>query len=113
MKIRGTENNEYILREIGKRIKDVRIAQSMTQREMAVSAGVASKTIERIENGENVKLENILNVLRVLKILQNIDNLIPEQEFLLAEDLTPKRQRVSKKRTEERNATEWRWGDEI
>ncbi|MBQ8879143.1 MAG: helix-turn-helix transcriptional regulator [Lachnospiraceae bacterium] len=113
MKIYGTENNYYILKEIGKRIKDTRIVLSMTQKDMALKAGVAPKTIERIENGENVKIENLLNVLRVLNLLQNFEILVPEQEFLTQEEHSKKRQRASKKRVEDKEASGWKWGDEL
>ena len=66
MKIYGTESNDYILKEFGKRIQDTRISVTMTQRELAERAGVSLSTMERIENGDNVKIENILNVMRAL-----------------------------------------------
>jgi len=113
MKIYGTENNNYILKEIGKRIKDTRIVLSLTQKDMALKEGVAPKTIERIENGENVKIENLLNVLRVLNLLQNFEILVPEQEFLTQEEHSKKRQRASKKRVEDKEASGWKWGDEL
>ena len=58
MKIYGTESNDYILKEFGKRIQDTRISVTMTQRELAERAGVSLSTMERIENGDNVKIEN-------------------------------------------------------
>ena len=73
MKIHGTESNDYILKELGKRIQDIRISVAITQRELAERAGVSPSTMERIENGENVKIENILNVMRALSLLNNLD----------------------------------------
>ena len=113
MKINGSENNTFILAEIGKRIKEIRVTHSMTQKEMAEKAGVSTKTVERIESGENVKIENLLNVLRILNFLQNINLLVPEQEFLSVEEKEKKRQRVSKKKIVDNDVNEWKWGAEI
>ena len=112
MKITGNENNTYILTEIGKRIKDIRVIHSMTQKELAEKAGVSAKTVERIENGENVKIENLLNVLRILNFLQNLNLLIPEQEYLSVEEREKKRQRASKKALIVKEDNSWKWGDE-
>lgn len=111
MKIYGTENNIFIMSELGNRIKDLRISLDMTQKELAQKAGISPKTMERIENGENVKIENLLNVFRVMNILQNLDILIPEQQVLLLEKELPKRKRVSRKRTVDVDYI-WKWGDE-
>lgn len=111
MKITGTENNIFILQELGKRIKDTRIAISLTQKELAAKAGISEKTMERMEQGENVKIENLLNVFRVLGILQNLEILIPEQEFLTIKEADNKRKRASKKGVKKESSA-WKWGDE-
>lgn len=113
MKLYGTENNEIIMKELGKRIQDMRISMNLTQSEMAEQSGVALRTIARIENGESVKVENVLNVLRILRVLPNLDLLIQEQVLTPTElvDYGKKRKRVSgrKKAPEEKK---WTWGDE-
>lgn len=113
MKLYGTENNEIIMKEMGIRVKDTRIAIDLTQKELAERAGISQRTIERIENGENIKVENIINVLRAMQLLQNLDNLIPEQKIRPTElhDRNKKRVRAtSKKRVDV--TIEWKWGDE-
>lgn len=113
MKLSGTENNEIIMKELGKRIQDIRISMNLTQTEMADRSGVALRTVARIENGESVKVESVLNVLRVLKVLPNLELLLQEQVLVPTEivDHGKKRKRVSaKKKTQEKKA--WVWGDE-
>jgi transcriptional regulator with XRE-family HTH domain len=115
MKIHGTENNLYILKEFGKRIQDVRISMRITQKELAERSGVSASTMERIEKGENVKIENILNVLRALSLLANFDVLVPEQEIVptIVIERRVKRQRVRhKKANEDKIEIEWKRGDE-
>ena len=111
MKILGEENNEWILIELGKRIKDIRISQSITQEELAHSAGLSFSTVVRLENGEGSNIENLMKILRVLNLVQNFDLLVPEQQPSPEELFKnkPKRQRASKKKKD----TEWKWGDEL
>lgn len=113
MKLLGTENNEAIMKELGKRIQDVRISMNLTQAELAKQAGIALRTMARIENGESVKVESVLNVFRVLKVLPNLEMLIQEQTWVPTDliDYGKKRRRVSsKKKIAEKK--EWIWGDE-
>lgn len=112
MKIYGDENNAFILKELGQRIKDIRIGQSMTQKEFSVIAGVSFSTITRIENGEGTSMDNLMKVMRVLGLLQNFDLLIPEQELMPDEIFQnkSKRKRVSKAKSTDKS--DWIWGDE-
>lgn len=111
MKITGDENNKLILEELGRRIKDIRIGRSITQQELAHSAGVSFSTVVRVENGVGVNIENYMKILRILDLLQNFSLLIPEQQPTPEEFFgnMPKRQRASKPKKER----EWKWGDEV
>lgn len=112
MRIHGDENNAFILKELGQRIKDIRIRRSMTQTELSANAGVSFSTVVRIENGEGVNIENIMKVMRALNLLQNFNDLVPEQE-LTPEELFQNKQkpkRVSKLQKVSEN--DWVWGDE-
>ncbi|MEE1314465.1 MAG: helix-turn-helix transcriptional regulator [Faecalimonas sp.] len=113
MRIFGKENNEIILKEMGIRIKDIRIANEMTQKELAMRAGIAPRTVERIENGENVKVENILHILRAMNLLQNLENLVPEQNLRPTDlhDCRKKRVRATSRRQVD-YLVDWKWGDE-
>lgn len=110
MKITGDENNKAILKEMGRRIKEIRISRSITQQELSQSAGVSFSTMVRVENGEGVNIENYMKILRVLELLPNFELLIPEQRPTPEELFKgiPKRQRASKRK----QAREWKWGDE-
>lgn len=114
MTLNGDENNQTIMREMGQRVQDSRIAMNMTQTQMAERSGVALRTVSRIENGESVNFENILNVLRVLGMLGNLNQLIQEQVIApteMADRGSKKRKRATaaKKRPEKEV---WVWGDE-
>lgn len=112
MKIYGYENNIFILNELGKRVKDIRVSHSMTQTELAEKAGISYNTVVRFEKGDGTKLENLIKIMRVLGVLQNFDLLIPEQELTPEEIFKggSKRKRASKTRKEDKS---WIWGDEM
>lgn len=113
MRIFGNENNQTIMRELGQRIQDNRIAMNLTQAQMAERSGVALRTVVRIENGESVKVESVLNILRALGVLGNLNEMIQEQELKPTEliDIGKKRKRVTAARTAQEKRT-WVWGDE-
>ncbi|MBO5336392.1 MAG: helix-turn-helix domain-containing protein [Lachnospiraceae bacterium] len=111
MKIENTHSNISILKEMGQRIKDIRIGQSLTQKELCEKAGVSFNTVVRIENGEGSNINNLMRIMRALGLIENFNLLIPEQEQLPEEAFKSeyKRKRVSKSRLDK---VEWQWGDE-
>ena len=112
MKIYGEENNIFLLKELGERIKDIRIANNMKQEEMAEYAGVSLSTVRRIESVNGSTMDNFLRILRCLNLIQNLEILIPEQHLSAHEIYRqiPKRQRASK---EKEANTPFKWGDEL
>jgi len=112
MKIYGDENNAFLLKEMGERIRDIRIAKNLTQEEVAEDIGVSLSTIKRIESGTGSTLENFLRILRYFNLTQNLEVLIPTQQQS-AEEIyrnVSKRQRARK---EKQTITEFKWGDEL
>lgn len=112
MKLKGKENEKTILRELGSRLKQHRIAMDMTQQELAEKCGISISTEMRIENGEDSKLSNYIKILTVLGLVDNFDMLIPEAQSdykaLFEERVV--RKRASKKRNSA--PTTWVWGED-
>jgi len=113
MRLYGNESNEIVMKELGQRIQDIRIAMNLTQAQMADRSGVGLRTVARIENGEGVKVESVLNILRVLGILGNLNELIQEQVLAPTQiiDIGKKRKRVTATKKKREKST-WVWGDE-
>lgn len=113
MRITGYESNEVLLKELGQRIKDARIAANYSQSEMAERSGVALSTLARIERGESVTTENVLNVLRALGVLSNLEVVLPEQTVKPTDiaDGKAKRRRVSRERNRS-VSPEWVWEED-
>ncbi len=112
MKITGNESEMFILKEIGERIKQQRIAMNITQAELAERCGISSSTEVRIENGVDSKFSNYIRILSALNISENLDILIPESQPNLKDffEEKPARKRASHKKST--NKTTWIWGED-
>jgi transcriptional regulator with XRE-family HTH domain len=113
-------SDKTILATLGERVSQLRVERSMTQAELANEAGVAKRTVERVESGESIQLLTLIRLVRVLGLMAQMDQLIPEQKpspMALLKTKSryqpPQRVRGRKKaptlKTGE--ATEWKWGD--
>ena len=78
MKISDLLTDEAILAEMGSRIAARRVDLQLTQAAVAEQAGIAKRTLERMEAGHSSQLSSMVRVLRVLDALPGLDNLVPE-----------------------------------
>lgn len=93
--------NQDILHNIGKKLKQHRLNQNLSSKELAAKSGVSLRTIAGFERGEkNISILNLIEILRVLKLLNNLVELLPELPFIspleLMEIENKKRKRVKK-----------------
>ena len=68
MKISKLLADDAILTEIGERVARRRLDLQLTQAEMAEQAGVAKRTVERIEAGASAQMSSIIRILRVRSV---------------------------------------------
>ncbi|MEX2480841.1 MAG: helix-turn-helix domain-containing protein [Gammaproteobacteria bacterium] len=115
MKISRLLTDDAVLAEIGKRITARRLDLQLTQAAVAEQAGIAKRTLERIEAGHSSQLSSLIRVLRVLDALPGLDALIPatgpRPMDLLKRHGKP-RQRATGKRARQASIKPWRWGDD-
>lgn len=109
--------DDAVLVRLGERLTQVRLQRDLTQRELAVEAGVGSSTVERIESGKSVTLANFVRVLRALGLQDELLNLAAEPSLRpaeLAQRSGRRRQRVSSRRRRVRQAPSapFAWGDQ-
>ena len=79
MKITARLTDDAALRELGSRLASARLERNLTQAALAEQAGVAKRTVERLESGAvATQLSGFLRVCRVLGVLERFDALIPE-----------------------------------
>ena len=103
-----------VIAELGGRARQYRVGMNLTQAELARTAGVSQRTIERLEAGSSVQLDKIVRILRALQLSANLDQLIPEasiRPIQLAGSKVEVRHRSYKRRNAVPNAQGWVWGD--
>ena len=71
-------SNPAILVEIGKRLKEYRIRNDMTQKDVVEHVGVGIDTVLRVERGDNISTLKLIAILRSLDMLENLDEFIPK-----------------------------------
>ena len=78
MKITSLLTDDAVLAELGARIAARRVELQLTQAAVAEQAGIAKRTLERMEAGQTSQLGTLVRVLRVLDAASGLDSLIPE-----------------------------------
>ena len=68
-----------LLKEIGRRIANLRIAAKIKQGDLAERAGLSRYALSRLENGSGgIRLDSFLSVLRCLNVLNRLEAVLPE-----------------------------------
>jgi transcriptional regulator with XRE-family HTH domain len=115
MDIANLTGDDAILAEIGQRVARRRLDLGLTQADLAEQAGVAKRTVERIEAGSSAQTSSMVRILRTLELLPRLDLLFPEAEprpmDLLKRKGKPRR-RASSRRRQGPTAPPWSWDDE-
>jgi transcriptional regulator with XRE-family HTH domain len=114
MKITGLLTDDAVLAELGARITSRRVELQLTQAAVAEQAGIAKRTLERMEAGQSSQLATLVRVLRVLEATSGLDNLIPEPGSRPMDLLKRKgkvRQRASGRRAVKATGKQWRWDE--
>ena len=114
MKIEGLLTDEAILLELGGRLAQRRLELRVTQEMLAEQAGVAKRTVERIEAGATTQMSTLIRVLRVLELLDRLETLVPEagpRPMDLVKLKGKARKRASGRR-KPGDKGPWQWGDQ-
>lgn len=68
---------EQLAEELGGRLRQLRLARGLDQREAAERAGVTARTLSDLENGIGGRLNTLLRLLKALDALDGLDALAP------------------------------------
>lgn len=117
MKIRQDLNDELVLKEIGTRLRALRVRSRLMQEELAESCGISRKSLMRLEAGEGgMRLVSFISVLRRLGCLHAFDVVLPEDQPTPSEVAAMERLRKPLPKTvrsgKSRSPSRIRWGDE-
>jgi transcriptional regulator with XRE-family HTH domain len=114
MRITGLLTDDAVLAELGARIAGRRVELQLTQAAVAEQAGIAKRTLERMEAGQTSQLATLVRVLRALDAASGLDSLIPESAPRPMDLLRRKgkvRQRASGQRAAVATGKPWRWDE--
>lgn len=115
MKISVTLTDAAVLRELGQRLAEARLARNMTQAALAEEAGVAKRTVERLESGGTAtQLSGFVRICRALGLIDRLDSLVPEgivSPLAQLELRGRQRQRASGRKAAPAKTKQWTWGD--
>ena len=105
--------NDAIMRQIGLKLKELRIGKNMKQKELSDASGVSLFTISAVENGKTTSMLTIIQLLRALERLDYLDRFFQEQAIspiayskLLQNNKRRERVKTSAKETTN-NESEW------
>ncbi len=91
-----------VLHALGVRLREQRLAQSLTQRELAQMAGLSLGALRKLETDGQCSLETLIRVVQALGLLNDLDDLfvLKRQSIVQMEqmDLVSRRQRASRKK---------------
>lgn len=73
------QTNDAILRQIGFKLKELRIEKNMKQAELADASGVSVFTISSVENGKTTSLLTFVQLLRALEQLDYLNSFFQEE----------------------------------
>ena len=69
---------EELQKELGDRIRRLRLSRNVDQRTIADKAGVSEKALRNLETGHGSTVETLLRTLKALDFVQGIEMLAPE-----------------------------------
>ncbi len=115
MKYGPLATDQLIVADLGHRLEAERLAQNLTQAQLAAQAGVSKRTVERLESGGSSTLANLIRCLRALDRLDGLNTLLPEPQpdpvsLLKLRGKTRRRVRTSAEARP--SGKPWAWGDE-
>ena len=115
MNIRPEFSDELVLQEIGERLARTRLERNLTQANLAQTAGISKRTLERLESGSaSTQLTTFIRVCRALGLLPRFDTFLPKPLASPVEQVKlqgRKRKRASGRRIEKSLNKKWTWGE--
>ena len=71
-----------ILKEVGKRLKKIRLQHNLTQKDLSKEVGLSVSTISLIEKGKSTSVESLIRILARLNRIREFESV-----FKVSEDL--------------------------
>ncbi len=100
------KNNSDLLKALGLRSKEHRLALNLSQQALCDKAGLSISTIKRLESGRGCDLANLIKILRSLNRLSDLDAVFPQITLKPTEryQLEQKKEKAKRQRASKRNS---------
>jgi transcriptional regulator with XRE-family HTH domain len=107
--------SEQIEAALCQRLEKIRLTRNITQAQLAQEAGVALKTIARLEKGQGVSLDTFIRVSLALGLQSHLQNLLPDPTIRPVERASHSdgmERRRARPAPAGQDKPAWSWGDE-
>ena len=110
-----TLTDEALLKRLGERLARLRLAQNLSQEQLAEQAGIGVRTLQRLEQGAAAtQLSGFVRVCRARGLVDRLAALIPESPASPMAQLKlqgRQRQRATGKKAAAPKMRKWTWGE--
>lgn len=114
MTMDNTLTDTALLKLIGERLAQLRLAKNLTQEQLAEQAGLGLRTLQRLELGQAAtQLSGFVRVCRALGLAERFDLLLPAQTISPIAQLklqSRQRKRATGRKSNAQPAAPWTWG---
>ena len=100
---------------LGGRLAQIRLARNITQKTLAMEAGIGLRTLRRLETGQSSTLDSFLRVAIALGFANDLLSAIPLQEIRPIERVNSRRSGRKRARPAKAKAPAkpWSWGTDL
>lgn len=78
----GLMSSPDVCLELGRRARTLRLAQNVTQKELAERAGLSFGTVRNLEMGKPISLQNFVQILEALGRVGDLEKLMVHEQTL-------------------------------
>ena len=109
----ATTTPRRVMIEIGVRLAKIRLSRNITQKALARDAGIALRTLRRLELGESTAFDSFLRVVIALGFTDELLGVFPLHDIRPIERMDSQRKERKRARPTAAKATDkpWTWGE--
>lgn len=106
-------SSSALQKEVGSRLARIRLSRNITQATLAEDAGIALRTLGRMEQGQSSNLDSFLRVVASLGFARDFLDAFPSHEFSPIERMDTRKKTRKRARPDQSGPADepWAWGD--
>lgn len=85
--------------KIGKKFKEIRLAQNLKRETLALRAGVSESSLKRFELSGEISLESFIKISNVLNVRSWIQSVFEEEYFTSLDEIMTAKKKTKKRGT--------------